>query len=991
MIEQGRIAVYSPASGGGGRFTRWRTGRGVCPRWLAAGFAVQWALVCAGGEWPPPGIALRVPVSRDTWVSSYKTERDANLGRASRLKTKSFQEFTLVDLDRAVLRGKIVTGALLHVRSVSRDVQKRVTVSTLASDWEEGTSPTYRTEPGAASFNWARQGLQRWAWAGSDITAVMNGLGNTLWGFADASPPDARGWQTIPVDPRVVAARIAGISHGFVVFDDVGSEYERRADRFLYHQFPNRYMASREAGADSAPFFTVYVNGSDRLPPEPVRGIASDNSGLPPGRARVTWRTPRDRGRAGVIGFFVRWGRGRRFDWETAHPAPRWLIPMAGRPGDEVVMELRDLPSDLAGKEIRLGICAVDAAGNRGPIGPARITLSAVLPPVLGDVEPPPVFRAGAEKLPRAGSVQVFVIDPLDKLNAETGELLPAHPASYRRANHLWSARTRQVRLYAARNEFVAFQVVLEGRVPGGVSITPAFPDGAVQARVFRGWNVASKVGPLPDPLVPAGVRVHGKDAAGQSPYAVFLVDLFVKHDAAPGLHSGRLDVVAAGRRLTLGVAVRTWDFALPDVLSFVPEMNCYGLPGPPAEVKWYRLAHRNRTCLNRLPYNWRGRPASGCAPEVMEDGFEWTAYDRRFGPILDGSAFDDLPRKGVPVDTFYLPLNENWPAGIEQGFKGGYWADEALTAAYRNRFVRAARGFAAHIEAEGWHGTVFEFYLNGKVYYKKRGWDRCSAPWIFDEPMHTQDFWALRWFGRAFQEGVFPVRGQAALAFRCDISRPQWQRDLLDGLLDVNVVGGAFRQYTRLVMDRKRRERHLVFTYGSPNPISESNAQCVSWCLDAWRRGADGVLPWQTIGKAASWRRADPLALLYPPGPSGLPGPAPSLRLKGFRRGQQDVEYLVLLMRAKRVPRWAVADAVGQFLGAGPEFMQKDAQDAGRLVFKNVGPMQLWRLRTIVGQVLDAASPPPRTQQVDLRPPPRDPGQVPRISVVTPRPQASN
>jgi len=945
------------------------------------------AMVCRGGDWPPAWIPLRVPVSRDTWVSSYKTERDANLGGARRLKTKSFQEFTLVDLDPAVLRGKIVTGALLHVRSVSKDVQKRVTVSSLASDWVEGTSPTYRTESGATSFNWARQGARPWAWSGSDITAVMNGLGNTLWGFADASSPDSQGWQTIPVAPQVVAARIAGISYGFVVFDDVGSEYERHGEKFVYHQFPNRYMASREAGANSAPFFTIYVNGSDRLPPDPVRGIASNSLGLPPGRARVIWRTPRDRGPAGVIGFFVRWRVGARFDWATARPVPRWLIPAARRAGEEVVMKLRDLPPELAGKEIRLGVCAVDAAGNRGPIGVARITLSGRPPELLRDAAAPEIFRAGGEALPSAGPVQVFVIDPLDKINAETGELLPAHAPGYRRANHLWSARARRIRLYAARNEFAAFQVVIKGRVAGGVSVDLDFQDDAVQGRVLRAWNVASKAGPLPDPLVPVGTGGVEDAAAPGAPYAVFFVDLYVRHDAAPGLHAGRLRITAADRRLTLHIVVRTWRFALPDVLSFIPEMNCYGLPGPPDEVKWYRLAHRHRTCLNRLPYNWRGVPAPGCAPEVKKSGFDWRGYDRRFGPLLDGTAFLDLPRKGVPVDTFYLPLNENWPVSIERGFKGGYWADEALTGAYRAQFVRAARRFATHVAAKGWREPVFEFYLNGKVYYKKSGWRRCSAPWIFDEPMHTQDFWALRWFGRAFHEGVFPVRGKAALAFRCDISRPQWQRDLLDGLLDVNVVGGAFRQYTRLVTDRKRRERHLVLTYGSPNPVSESNAQCVSWCLDAWRRGADGVLPWQTIGKGASWRRADTLALLYPPGPSGLDGPAPSLRLKAFRRGQQDVEYLVMLMRTKGVSRWAVAGAVGRFLGTGPEFVQNGEQDAGRLVFKSADPVQLWRLRTIVGGLLDAAAPSSLRRLADLRPPARDPEEVPRIATVAPRP----
>ena len=43
--------------------------------------------------------------------------------------------------------------------------------------------------------------------------------------MADAFPPDEQGWQRVAVDPAVVAARVAGISYGFLLFDDTGSEW----------------------------------------------------------------------------------------------------------------------------------------------------------------------------------------------------------------------------------------------------------------------------------------------------------------------------------------------------------------------------------------------------------------------------------------------------------------------------------------------------------------------------------------------------------------------------------------------------------------------------------------------------------------------------------------------------------------------------------------------------------------------------------------------
>ena len=86
-------------------------------------------------------------------------------------------------------------------------------------------------------------------------------------------------------------------------------------------------------------------------------------------------------------------------------------------------------------------------------------------------------------------------------------------------------------------------------------------------------------------------------------------------------------------------------------------------------------------------------------------------------------------------------------------------------------------------------------------------------------------------------------------------------------------------RTYPRLVFERKRALGEIVLEYGSTNPIEGSNLQPVAWCLDVWSLGADGVIPWQTVGNADSWKRADELSLFYPgaarAGGAGQSGPA--------------------------------------------------------------------------------------------------------------------
>jgi hypothetical protein len=269
---------------------------------------------------------------------------------------------------------------------------------------------------------------------------------------------------------------------------------------------------------------------------------------------------------------------------------------------------------------------------------------------------------------------------------------------------------------------------------------------------------------------------------------------------------------------------------------------------------------------------------------------------------------------------------------------------------------------------------------LNGKNDFKARGWSHGSSPWLLDEPAHFQDFWALRYFGIAFHEGVGNVAGGAKMVFRCDISRPEWQRNALDGLLDYNVVGNAMRNNRRLVFDRKRADGQMVLEYGGSNAIEESNVQPAAWCLDAWTLGCDGVLPWQTIGDDNSWKHADPLALFYP-GRGSKAKPVPSIRLKAYRRGHQDVEYLTMLAQVAGKPRWAIAQSVRDALAVSGQKRSAGftgGEDAGVIHFDRLRPQDLWALRFRVGEILSAAAPPPKRKLIELRPPPRDLARLP-------------
>ncbi len=325
----------------------------------------------ADPSWPPDGRIIRCPVTRDTGISSVGEEKTGNNGGGKKLKLKGQQEYILLDIDPSPLKGKIITGALLHIHSASPEKAPlaRVGVSTLASQWTEGDSGGYRSQAGSSCYDQSEHKKRNWAYPGSTLTDVVFGRGHTLWKFADCTPPDQSDWQTCAIDADVIAARVAGLSYGFCLYDEVGNIWSLRKGQFKFTYFPNRLCHSRESGRHD-PWLEVWFNGSDSVPPDPLISAEVENKGFPAGESLVRWKTPQDNGGGKTIGFQVSYKRGN-----TEKSLPRYLIPMAGKTGEEVRMHIQDIPFN-PGETISLTIRPVDSAGNTGDPFTKKIQLS---------------------------------------------------------------------------------------------------------------------------------------------------------------------------------------------------------------------------------------------------------------------------------------------------------------------------------------------------------------------------------------------------------------------------------------------------------------------------------------------------------------------------------------------------------------------------------------------------------------------------------------
>jgi hypothetical protein len=337
---------------------------------------------------------------------------------------------------------------------------------------------------------------------------------------------------------------------------------------------------------------------------------------------------------------------------------------------------------------------------------------------------------------------------------------------------------------------------------------------------------------------------------------------------------------------------------------------------------------------------------------------WDFSQFDKFYGPLFDGSAFKDLPRKGEPLDVFYLPFNENWPEDVYTNYLDSYWAECAFTPAYLSGNQKAYAAWAEHFGKKGWVGTGFEFFLNNKVYYKTaQDYKKSSAYWRLDEPSDQQDFWALRWYGILFHQAVDPVKGKAKMWIRADVSRSNYDRNSFYGVLDMEVIGGMNPQKARMKQDEMVLWGKSYYTvYGGSNSPATANDMPAQWCVSAWTQGSWGVLPWQTIG--SSWDKSD--------GGNGNPiliggregGPFASVRLKAFRQGQQDVEYLTLLSKIYKQPRWAMAAGVSDYIDLAGKVKKTSAEDAGIVVFERSGPVSLWKLRYAAAKMVSEKKP---------------------------------
>jgi hypothetical protein len=934
---------------------------------------------------------VECPATADNWMDAPPWEphsrESVNHGSDKRLLVSGRNSFALLAFDMSRAKGLRIDKAVLRVHRQPDPVAlTMVGISTISGSgpWAEGE----------ANYFLARKG-RPWSYAGSDLADVIFGLGGSLYTYVRARDA-GENWYEIDVPAEIATALATGDQFGLMLADEKGQTRARHA------------ISSRESG--DPPVLIVEGTRATSMPGRvralpPLTAEALGRTSLRPGSAILHF------GGAGAARYELRYSESpiAANNFDSAATVARWMLdPLAPKPSalaisnsrrDEVNAVVEQLQP---GKLYHFAARGISASGERGPVSAlGSVRAFARNWPAL------PAHPAGASPAPaeNSGPVKVWSFSELHKVNPQTGALLEAGP--------IW---TGDVKLAGARNEFVAFQLAVESANPvRDIAVAVAKPlfaecrlppvfqkTGAVQ--LYREWMVpddkdTSDSRPwYTDPLLPLDGSFDLPAADNGVPHQrvqpVF-ADIYIPPGAAPGVHRGSIAVRAGGKLLReIGVEVEVLPLALPDHLNFIVDLNAYGgvnsgygiERGTPEYRKllqaYHRVAHLNRANLDILGYSHSGSTEPDQAPPLAGAGAgtkvtSWQDWDAHYGPLVSGAAFADLPRASAPVPIIYLALFENWPGDLRQSYKWNIAEhpqstseyqqliarhalasgpiEEGFPQDYQDRFSAVARQFAEHIRERNWKQTKYQIFFNDKYYYK----DPSRSPgtngvswWLLDEPNHHDDYRALSFFGWLGKRWLkdYP---DVPMVFRADISYVEFIRDQLAGQLDIDCTSQHFFTKNRYLMDHRNRFGRTYWNYASSNHPRDTNVSMRAWCWRAWVTGADAIVPWNTVRGMEAWDRAEPLTVFYVGKKFGRDEPFGCLRLKAFRRGEQDVEYMTLLARKKGWDREAVARAVAGALDLTEETRRQYEEDAGAIRFDRIADAQLDQLRRRVAAAL--------------------------------------
>ena len=563
-------------------------------------------------------------------------------------------------------------------------------------------------------------------------------------------------------------------------------------------------------------------------------------------------------------------------------------------------------------------------------------------------------------------------------LRAEVWVTGPSHqvawPEKAPASSGIWDAGRKTVNLYAARNEYVAFQIVFSGAMkgvnvekfslkgPGGKALDQVdlFREHYLLCKVVSQFDARDKPADVvamakkyqangwprefPEQLVPLNATKYGApfDVEPEKNEIVW-ADVFVPEGAAPGEYTASFKAGAE----TLNVKLTVWNFTLPSVNHFP-----YWAGMQPEEIAW----------------GWgRSHQKLGEMRDIWNACFQMTHNHRLV--MMEGWEYDEAYIKGADR-RFY-----DYTKGT--GHTGPFGA-----------------GFGNEVISI--HGGVYKNYLD---LLKRENWFNRAFVYLRDEPNDKEAYDDVRRIGAEVKQTT-GGKLMRMVTEQFTPSKPEFGS--LEDAVDIFCSGGIpIHQIPEI-----EKKGKVVWTYNAGHAGGPYvDAPGVALRTHAWAGFVTGSRTW-FFWRATYWvdkqcalsremkrkiySMADPSScltdvwndpltfdetkknggrypdrdairlngdgvLLHPGKAVGVDGPIATLRLKNCRQGATDFEYLYLLEKLGKKDV-AVAEATKLLGATSAGASSSDGQQSGAVRFNNYDvDGSAWDAARIrLGKVLD-------------------------------------
>jgi hypothetical protein len=531
------------------------------------------------------------------------------------------------------------------------------------------------------------------------------------------------------------------------------------------------------------------------------------------------------------------------------------------------------------------------------------------------------VFTSSAE----ASVKRVWAVDDSEKVKKED----LSNPLATSPDNPVWDGS--QITLFGAKNEIIAFQVIIEADAAGATQVNVKLDalsgngfvirnTGTNDPFDYRGkriefftvlyWKLIDyttrgrwAVEAAPPPYYQSGwlpvasIPFQAPQGLGGAPFSIepnmnqaVWVDIFIPKDAVAGRYTGNLVVTSNGAIVKeIPVVLDVYNFALSDVTHFKnfawalrsTWSTKHGVAYDSSahrtiEGRYMQMAHRHRLDLS------------------LNGNLDW--MESYYKQYLTGSYYTanhayEGPGENVGNGTYGIGIyDQSQNRDNYSGTISGFRPDDQT--GWRNASDAWVTWFSQNAPTvEYFKYMRDEPYMVCKTYPEIWQVIRDRADWVHNNP---------------------GVGKSLPILVTCPISYPE-----LDGYIDYWM--STDWNYDLVKAGAERAKGNKCGYYNGRRPffgtgmctfdVEAADARVIPWI--AWRYGVDqyfcwyvnayaGKNPFQNI-PANGWAVGDGIVILpgkqkdFPAYDLKLPGPVATLSLKSWRRGQQDYEYLWL------------------------------------------------------------------------------------------------